>query len=49
MNQDQRDKPLTKRERIGIRILLFICALVAPWQYDHQFKEVLADLKKELE
>lgn len=46
---DQREKQLSKRERIAIRILLFLVALIAPWQYDHQFKEVLSDLKKELE
>ena len=48
MTTDQRDRPLSKRERIAIRLLLFIIALLAPWQYDHQFKSVLEDLKKEL-
>lgn len=49
MTEDQRNRPLSKRERIAIRLLLFLIGLIAPWQYDHQFKETLEALKKELD
>jgi len=49
MTIDQRDRNLSKRERIAVRLLLFVVQLIAPWQYDHQFKETLEALKKELE
>lgn len=46
---DPRDRPLSKRERIAIRLLLLLVQIIAPWQYDHQFKATTEALKQELE
>lgn len=46
---DPRDRPISKRERIAIRLFLFLIFMLAPWQYNHQYTPLIDELKKELE
>lgn len=36
--------PLTIRERLVIWFVLLIVRVLAPWEYEHQFKEVIGEI-----
>jgi hypothetical protein len=40
---------LSQRERIAVRLFLWLINIVHPWEYDHQQKEWIEGLKKDLE
>lgn len=39
------EKPIPVRMRLVIVLTLFLIKMIAPWQYDHQFKEFWAEVK----
>lgn len=40
---------LTQRERIALRLFLWLITIIEPWEYSHEQKEWLEGLKKDLE
>lgn len=38
--------PLSLREKLVIILVVFLCKVIRPWQYDHQFKEFWDEIKK---
>lgn len=41
-----KNKRLSTRERLCAALILLLVKIIAPWEYDHQFKEVLTVLDK---
>ena len=39
------EDPLTIREKIVVRLVLFVIQMLEPYQYEHQFKEWAADMR----
>lgn len=37
-------KPLSIRERLALYLILMAVRMLAPWEYEHQFKEVVGDI-----
>lgn len=42
-------EPLSARERIAIRLFLWLINIIQPWEYDHQQKEWIEGLRKDLD
>lgn len=38
--------PFSSRERFVIILVIFLCKMIRPWEYDHQFKEFWDELNK---
>lgn len=49
MSDIRTKEPLSTRERIAIRLFLWLISIIHPWEYDHQQKEWAEPLKKDLE
>lgn len=47
MNQDA-NKNLTIREKVVIRLILFLIQVVKPYEYEYQFKEWFTEMKEQL-
>lgn len=41
-------EPITKRERITIWLILMAIQILSPWEYEHQFKDIIAAIKGEV-
>lgn len=39
---------LSIREKLAIRFLMIIVQILAPWEYEHQFDAMWADIKRQL-
>lgn len=37
---------LTFRERLGLRVLIIMLKIVAPWQYSHEFSKQIEEIEK---
>jgi len=42
----QKQEDLTIREKIAIRLVLFLIQLIQPYEYEHQFKEYFREMKE---
>ncbi len=40
------EQPLTIREKIVVRLVLFVIQMLEPYKYEHQFKEWTADIRE---
>jgi len=36
---------LTKRERVAVYLIIWAVKIISPWEYDHQQKDWIAELK----
>ena len=43
---DKRAESLSVRERITVILVMFLVQLIAPYQYEHQFKPIFDDIKE---
>lgn len=39
---------LTPRERVCALLILWLIQILAPWEYDHQHKELIEQIKESL-
>jgi len=46
MAKEQKDIPLTIREKIVIRLVLFVIQMIEPYEYDHQFTNYYKEMKE---
>lgn len=46
---DTNDAPLTRREKIGFRILVLMLRLVAPWKHEHQYRDLIKQIEAEFD
>ena len=40
------EKEITTREKIVIRLVIFLVQMLKPFEYDHQFKEFFNEVKE---
>ena len=40
--------PLSKREKLAVYVLLFLVRILAPWDYESQYKEVISAIETTL-
>lgn len=46
MTNKDHDKAISIREKITIRLVLFLIQMIHPYEYEHQFKEYFSEMKE---
>lgn len=46
MTNKLQETPITTREKITIRLVLFLIQMIHPYEYEHQFKEYFSEMKE---
>lgn len=52
MNDPKKDKinaPLSIREKIVVKLVIFLITVLRPWEYNHQFTEFFQAIKEDLD
>jgi len=43
---ENKDKEISIREKIVIRLVLFLIQMIKPYEFEHQFKEYFKEMKQ---
>lgn len=48
IDEEKAAKPMTRRERLAIRLVMLLVGMVWPAKYEHQIKDYLEKVEQEL-